>query len=112
MVVVGENNVLNESNGAHVMSTTVSSPKYSLYHYRACPFCAMTQSALKHIDIEVADRDIRQNGAYRSELIRGGGKAQVPCLKIEENGREQWLYESRDIIHYLQQQAIAMKRSA
>lgn len=94
------------------MSNTVSSPRYSLYHYRACPFCAITRSALKHIDLDVTERDIQKNGAYRSELISGGGKAQVPCLKIEADGREQWLYESQDIIHYLKQQASASRRSA
>ena len=94
------------------MSTSLSSPSYSLYHYRACPFCAITKAALKQIDLKVAERDIQKNSVYRSELIRGGGKAQVPCLKIEEGGREQWLYESRDIIHYLNRQASALKRSA
>jgi glutaredoxin len=94
------------------MSTAVSSPRYSLYHYRACPFCAITRSALQNIDLEVTERDIQKNADYRSELIRSGGKAQVPCLKIEGDGGEQWLYESLDIIHYLKQQARASKRSA
>jgi len=94
------------------MSTAVSSPRYSLYHYRACPFCAITRSALQNIDLEVTERDIQKNADYRSELIHSGGKSQVPCLKIEADGREQWLYESQDIIHYLKQQANELKRSA
>jgi glutathione S-transferase len=39
--------------------------------------------------------------AFNKELIQKGGKKQVPCLKIIENGQESWLYESGDIIKYL-----------
>ena len=37
-----------------------------------------------------------------ADLIAGGGKSQVPCLRIEdENGDVHWMYESIDIIRYL-----------
>jgi glutathione S-transferase len=37
-----------------------------------------------------------------AELIAGGGKDQVPCLRIEnEDGEVRWLYESIDIVRYL-----------
>ena len=37
-----------------------------------------------------------------ADLIAGGGKSQVPCLRIEdENGGVSWMYESIDIIRYL-----------
>lgn len=39
---------------------------------------------------------------HRDALISGGGKTQVPCLRIEtENGQVEWMYESDDIIRYL-----------
>ncbi|MBW3196297.1 glutathione S-transferase N-terminal domain-containing protein [Marinobacter hydrocarbonoclasticus] len=76
-----------------------------MYHYRSCPFCAYTRSAMKHIDIKVEERDIARNPAYRAELIKGGGKAQVPCLRIESNEEVRWLYESRDIVRFLQRHA-------
>jgi glutathione S-transferase len=60
---------------------------------------------MKHIDIEVEERDIARNPAYRKELIKGGGRAQVPCLRIESNEEVRWLYESQDIVRYLQRQA-------
>jgi glutathione S-transferase len=42
----------------------------------------------------------------RAELIAGGGKGQVPCLRIEtDDGNVRWLYESADIIAYLREQA-------
>mgnify|MGYP000040489195 CR=1 FL=1 len=77
----------------------------ALYHYQSCPFCGMTREAIKYIDldIDIEQRDILKEPKFRKELVAGGGKKQVPCLKIEEeNGATQWLYESRDIINYLQ----------
>lgn len=87
------------------MSASSRSTTFSLYHYRSCPFCAFTRSALKHIDINVEERDIAKNPAYRTELLQGGGKAQVPCLRIDSEGAVRWLYESQDIVHYLQRHA-------
>jgi glutathione S-transferase len=35
----------------------------------------------------------------------GGGKRQVPCLRIDgDDGQSHWLYESMDIMAYLKQQ--------
>jgi glutathione S-transferase len=37
-------------------------------------------------------------------LLQGGGKVQTPCLRIAgEDGQVRWMYESGDIIRYLQQ---------
>jgi glutathione S-transferase len=33
--------------------------------------------------------------------VQGGGRATVPCLKIRRGDEVEWLYESRDIIDYL-----------
>jgi len=39
---------------------------------------------------------------HQNALIQGGGKPQVPCLRIEnEDGSIEWMYESDDIIRYL-----------
>jgi glutathione S-transferase len=43
----------------------------------------------------------------RRELVEGGGRATVPCLRIERDGEVHWLYESRDIIDYLRRQHAA-----
>ena len=37
----------------------------------------------------------------RQELLQGGGKAVVPCLRIKNGDSVDWLYESMDIIRYL-----------
>jgi glutathione S-transferase len=52
----------------------------------------------------VALRDAQPEGEFRAELLQHGGKVQTPCLRIADaQGNVQWLYESNDIIKYLQQ---------
>lgn len=42
------------------------------------------------------------NAQNNTDLITGGGKSQVPCLRIETgSGDVRWLYESIDIVRYL-----------
>ncbi len=78
----------------------------SLYYYDGCPFCNMTLKALENIDLDIELRHIRRQPQYRTELIKQGGKPQVPCLRIEgDAGETNWLYESRDIISYLRSNA-------
>ena len=39
--------------------------------------------------------------AYK-ELVSGGGRATVPCLRIETDERQiEWMYESQDIIRFV-----------
>lgn len=39
---------------------------------------------------------------HAQALMQGGGKTQVPCLRIEQSdGQVEWMYESNDIIQYL-----------
>ena len=43
-----------------------------------------------------------------ADLIAGGGKNQVPCLRIEnEGGDVRWLYESIDIVRYIKTNLVA-----
>ncbi|NMP30912.1 glutaredoxin [Thalassotalea sp. M1531] len=75
----------------------------SLYQLPACPFCVKVRRAMKREGIELPIRNIQdKQHNYRDELIQGGGKATVPCLKIETADNDvEWLYESSDIINYL-----------
>lgn len=95
------------------MSKSAPLKNLSLYHYQACPFCALTRQAIKDLGLEIELRDIRRSRAHEKGLIQGGGKRQVPSLKVEyQDGSEYWLYESRDIIHYLAKQADAIRAVA
>ena len=78
-----------------------TSEHYQLYHFTSCVYCLKARFQLSRMGIELPLRNIRENPAYREELIKGGGKSQVPCLRIEdENNGVRWLYESRDIVKY------------
>lgn len=74
----------------------------ALYQLPACPFCVKVRRAIKRNGLNIELRNISQNQAYLDELIREGGKRTVPCLRIEKQGEVQWLYESNDIIAYLE----------
>lgn len=50
-------------------------------------------------------RDILLDREAYDDLIRGGGRGTVPCLRIErDTGDVEWLYESVDIVEYLKGQ--------
>ena len=72
-----------------------------LYQFYACPFCVKTRRAIKRLNLKVETRDAQSEGEFRKELELNGGKIKVPCLKIECAGEASWLYESNDIIKYL-----------
>ncbi len=65
-----------------------------LYYMPTCPFCQKVITFMKKNDIEVAMKDTLANPEFRQELLRIGGKTQVPCLVIDAKA----LYESDDII--------------
>jgi glutaredoxin len=72
-----------------------------LYQFYACPFCVKTRRAIKRLNLKVETRDAQTAGQFRKELELSGGKIKVPCLKVESAGEATWIYESNDIIKYL-----------
>ncbi|MDY6980062.1 MAG: glutaredoxin [Pseudomonadota bacterium] len=78
--------------------------KLALYQFRTCPFCIKVRRAAKRLSLNIEKRDALKNPEHRQELLEGGGEIKVPCLRIsEDDGQVRWLYESDDIIDYLQQ---------
>lgn len=76
--------------------------KLTLYHYKACPFCVKVRRAIKRNGLNIETRDAKRSEEFKAELLAGGGILKVPCLRIEEdNGEVRWMYESGDIIAYL-----------
>lgn len=76
--------------------------KLTLYHYKACPFCVKVRRAIKRNGLNIETRDAKRSEKFKAELLAGGGALKVPCLRIEEdNGEVRWMYESGDIIEYL-----------
>ena len=83
-----------------------------LYQYEACPFCVKVRRAMKRNSLNIETRDVKRSDDAREELLAGGGSLKVPCLRIEEDqGGSRWMYESADIIEYLEQQFPADTRS-
>ena len=72
-----------------------------LYQFYACPFCVKTRRAIKRLNLKVETRDAQVTGKFRKELEENGGKIAVPCLKIKGSEEAVWVYESNDIIRYL-----------
>jgi glutaredoxin len=76
----------------------------SLYQFASCPFCIKVRRQSKSLNIPLETRNVLKNKDWHEELEQEGGKRKVPCLRIErETGIVEWLYESKAINAYLQQ---------
>ena len=74
-----------------------------LYQFQTCPFCIKVKRNNKRLSLKIETRDAQHNPVYREELLQGGGEVKVPCLRIvDEKGNDNWMYESDDIMQYLQ----------
>lgn len=86
----------------HQAELDAQTASLSLYEYALCPFCVKVRRAIRRLGLNIERRDAKNNTLFRRELEQQGGKQQVPCLRIEEaDGQISWLYESRDIVTYL-----------
>jgi glutaredoxin len=78
-----------------------------LYHFNACPYCKKVRRDIRLMGLKIDEADIKLDPSARVALIAGGGKKQVPALRIEESGAVTWMYESRDISSYLRERFAA-----
>ncbi|PCI95487.1 hypothetical protein COB11_02045 [Candidatus Aerophobetes bacterium] len=78
--------------------TTQNHSKYqlTLYYKAHCPYCVKVNRYLRALGREVPLKNARVP-SYEKELIKIGGKRQVPCLVIDGKA----LYESDAIIDWL-----------
>ena len=70
--------------------------KLTLYHFNGCPYCARVKDYLDKNRIIISMKDTQEDPDAREELIKIGGKSQVPCLVIDGKA----LYESLNIIEW------------
>jgi len=76
----------------------------ALYEFKACPFCVKVRRNVKRQSLKIERFDAKRCSDSRDALLEGGGKVKVPCLRIEkDSGEVEWMYESKDIINYLNQ---------
>ena len=73
-----------------------------LYKYDACFFCGYVQRGLDRLGMTLPSRDTLEDAGAYEELVAAGGKSQVPALSI--NGKI--MYESRDIVEFLEHEVI------
>jgi len=74
---------------------------YILYMEQGCPFSRRVMTFMKKHKLKVKLRDSDEH-RYEKELIARGGKRQTPYLVDTDSQIE--MYESQDIIDYLQKQ--------
>ncbi len=74
---------------------------YELYKTDLCGFCYRVRHWLDANGIEIPLRDVNQDQEAFRELLQGGGRTTVPCLKIQRGDEVEWMFESMDIIRYL-----------
>ena len=74
----------------------------ALYQFHACPFCVRTRRTMHRLNLPIALRDAKNNEQHRQALLTEGGAIKVPCLRIDENGKTTWMYESKLIMKYLE----------
>jgi glutaredoxin len=74
----------------------------ALYQYKTCPFCVKVRREMRRLSLNIDLLDVQHNAQNRAELLQGGGKTMVPCLKLTDaKGNSTWMYESAQIIQYL-----------
>jgi glutaredoxin len=80
-----------------------------LYQYKTCPFCIKVRQEIRRLSLNIERLDAQKDGGNRDDLVRGGGRAMVPCLRItDQAGNSQWLYESGAIVDYLRRRFAAV----
>ena len=81
-----------------------ASENLALYQFRTCPFCIKVRKEIARLGLNIETRDAQHDQQHRADLEAGGGHIKVPCLKIrQDDGSDQWLYESDDIKAWLQE---------
>lgn len=72
----------------------------TLYYRPSCAFCQSVIGEIEALSIQVTLKDISADPTLIDELIAQGSKKQVPYLVDTKRGEK--MYESQDIIAYLQ----------
>lgn len=94
------------------MTEKYTPEQLALYYSPTCPYCHRVLATLEEMGFApdlangnaggIALIDKTVNKQFEQDLINGGGKKTVPCLRIERDGEVRWQYESLDIIAFLQ----------
>jgi len=91
---------------SHIQATVnAKAQDLTLYQYKACPFCVKVRRSMKRQSLPIETRDAKRCAKAKQELLSGGGALKVPCLRVANaDGKVHWMYESKEIIAYLESQ--------
>jgi len=78
-----------------------------LYVKEGCPFCEKVLRYAEKHRIYIEQKDIYKEKKNLEELLRIGGKRQVPFLVDEDKGVS--MYESSEIVEYLRKNYVEGK---
>ena len=85
--------------------------KLALYQFATCPFCIKVRKEMARLSLTIELRNTQQIAEHRQTLLAQGGSPKVPCLRISnDDGSVRWLYESKDIVGYLQQEFAVLQK--
>jgi len=72
-----------------------------LYQKESCPYCQKVRQRMTELDLDYICRNVSGDGSKKAALLtKLGGMVQVPFLV--DSGRDVAMYESDDIIKYLE----------
>ena len=71
-----------------------------LFSMDSCPYCRKVKEFFQTHNIKFVERDVT-NPENAMELMKLGGKAQVPFLAVKD--KNIYIYNSDDIIKYVQE---------
>ncbi|MCG8487122.1 MAG: glutathione S-transferase N-terminal domain-containing protein [Chromatiales bacterium] len=77
--------------------------RLALYYFPLCPYCIKVNRVIRKLNLQIELRNAAGNSNWADELQHHGGKLQTPCLKMQQQDGDRWLYESDDIIRYLRE---------
>jgi glutathione S-transferase len=99
--------VQRKSTGVQMAKKRKQIEGHQLYCYSACLYCIVVRLELWRLGLKIPLKDILTQPGNSADLVAGGGKSQVPCLRVEsEGGDVRWIYETTEIIHYLKTELV------
>jgi glutaredoxin len=73
-----------------------------LYQKESCPYCQKVRAKMTDLDLDYICRNVRDDDSAKATLLaKLGGEVQVPFLV--DTDTDVTMYESHDIIKYLQE---------
>ncbi|MGE0784816.1 MAG: glutaredoxin family protein [Sandaracinaceae bacterium] len=77
-------------------------PDLVLYVGAGCGYCADVRHHARALGLDLEERDAWRDPEHRRALLDARGRSTVPVLRIRsDDGDDEWMPESRDIMRYL-----------